>query len=112
MTQEMLQKVSEIVRADLEQPFHKRLVFDPILVEREVDEFDDEAPAYIRIRVIFDGDPNHFNREWKIGMVTRIWPKLDELGIKEYPLPSFIAKNEWEQWLRQQQRRRWKKKAP
>ena len=112
MNTELKQKVSEIVRADLEQPFHERLIFDPILVEREVDEFDDAAPAYIRIRVIFDGDPKHLDHKWKIGMTMRIWPKLEELGIEEFPLHSFIAKNEWEQWLRQQQRRRWKKKAP
>ena len=54
-TQEMKQKVSEIVRTDLDQRFREHLVFGPIIVEREVDEFDDDAPAYIRIRIIFDG---------------------------------------------------------
>ena len=110
-TQEMKQKISEIVRTDLDRRFREHLVFDPIIVERGVDEFDDDAPAYIRIRIIFDGDQKHLDPKWTVGMTTRIRPKLAELGIEEFPLHSFIEKNEWEQWLRRQQKRRRKQKA-
>lgn len=99
MTQAVKRKVSDIVKTDLDGRFRQHLVFDPIMVEQEVDEFDDEA-SYIRIRIIFDGDQKHLDPQWTVGLITRIRPKLLEIGVEEFPLPSFIAKNEWDQWTR------------
>lgn len=97
---ETKQKVSEIVRIDLEQRLRQHIAFGPIIVQREIDEFDDEAPAYIDIKIIFDGDQKYLDPQWTSGLITRIRPKLLEIGVDEFPLPSFIAKNEWNQWLR------------
>lgn len=103
VTQEVKRQVSDIVKTDLDHRFRQQLVFDPIIVEEEVDEFDDEAP-YIRIRIIFDGDQKHLDPQWTVGLVTRIRPKLLKLGVKEFPLHSFIAKHEWDHWRRKMKR--------
>ena len=103
-TQDTYRKIGAIVKTDLDGYFHQKLVFDPIIVEREIDEFIDDDPAYISIRIIFDGDQKHLDPKWTVGLIRRIRPKLLELGVQEFPLPAFIAKNEWDQWLRRKRK--------
>lgn len=102
---ETKEKVREIVQADLDEHYHRGIAFGPIIVEWDVDEFDDRAPVYVDIKIIFDGDQKNLAPHWISGMIPRIRPKLMEIGIDEYPIPSFIAKNEWNQWLRLNRRR-------
>lgn len=106
ITPDMEQKVSEIVRTDLDQGLRRHLAFGPIVVDREIDEFADDAPAYVHIKIVFEGDQKHLDPRWIAGMIPRIRPKLLEIGVDEYPLPSFIAKNEWNEWLRLNRRAR------
>lgn len=100
ITPDMEQKVSEIVRTDLDQGLRRHLAFGPIVVDREIDQFADDTPAYVHIKIVFEGDQKHLDPRWIAGMIPRIRPKLMEIGVDEFPVPSFIAKNEWDEWLR------------
>lgn len=105
INRETKEKVREIVKSDLDEYHYRDIVFGPIIVEQEVDEFDDGAPVYVDIKIIFDGDQENLAPHWISGMIPRIRPKLIEIGVDEFPIPSFIAKNEWDQWLRLNRRR-------
>lgn len=98
--QETDRKVSAIVQTELDQRFRQRPTFGPIMVRREVDELDDDAPVYILIKIIFDGNQEDLDPRWTSGLIRRIRPKLLEIGVEEFPVPSFIAKTEWDQWRR------------
>ncbi len=99
-TQEMDQKVSAIVKTELDQRFPQNPAFGPIIVQRAIDESDDEAPVYIHIKIIFDGDQKDLDPHWSSGLIRRIRPRLLEIGVEEFPIPSFIKKTEWDQWRR------------
>ena len=91
-----LPEVRNIVKTDLDEHFHNKPVFGPIIVYPELDEFDDEDGLdYIRILIVFDGDQDDLDPEWTSGLIHRIRPKLYDLGVKEFPIPSFVEKNEW-----------------
>ena len=96
---ETKERVREIVQSDLDEYYHRGIAFGPIIVEPEVDQVDDRAPVYLDIKIIFDGDQKNLAPHWASGMIPRIRPKLMEIGVDEFPVPSFIAKNEWDEWL-------------
>ena len=98
--QEMHQRVSTIVQEELDHHFRQHPTFGPIIVQRAVDEFDEDVPVYIDIKIIFDGDQEDLDPHWTSGLIRRIRPKLLEIGVEEFPVPSFIEKNEWDQWRR------------
>lgn len=96
---ETKERVREIVQSDLDEYYHRSIAFGPIIVEPEVDQVDDRAPVYLDIKIIFEGDQKNLAPHWASGMIPRIRPKLMEIGVDEFPVPSFIAKNEWDEWL-------------
>ena len=100
-----LLQVAEIVRAELDRHFQQHPAFGPILVDPAVDEYGDgDGSIYLRIRIIFDGDPEDLDSTWTSGLIRRIRPKLLDIGVKEFPVPSFIEKTEWDRWARRNPR--------
>ena len=83
---EVPSRVADIVRDLLTERFRDEFVFDPIIVEPEVDHDGDE---YLKIYVVFDGDQKDLSR--------RIRPDLAEMGVPGVPGFSFVEKSEWEQ---------------
>ena len=93
--------IKDVIRETLAERFtDDEFVFDPIVVVPTYDEFGDgDGDLYYRILVIFDGDQKYLDPGWTGGaLISRIWPKLIEAGIDEFPSPSFIGKSEW--WSR------------
>ena len=98
--EERFDKVKEIVREDLEGHFGALFAFDPIVVHPAVDEFGDgDGEVYLRILIIFDGDQDQLDPDWTSGLIPRIRPSLFAVGVKEYPVPSFIKRTEWQSML-------------
>ena len=94
-------QVRNIVKTDLDQHFHNKPTFGPIVVHQESDEFgDDDGREYVRILIILDGDQADLDPEWTSGLIRRIRPKLCDIGVNEFPIPSFIEKNEWNNMFR------------
>ena len=90
--QEVIEKVESYVRQDLEGRFKDEFVFDPIIVNPELDHYADE---FLHIYIIFDGDQKKLDAKWTIGIETRLF---DQLSEEEWPLwagHSFISKSEW-----------------
>lgn len=94
-TQATQDKVAGIVRRLLEERFNGKMVFDPILVQPEIDHDDEE---YLHIYVVHDGkweDQEDADRAWKVGLLHLV---LQEMPIDEMPaIPnvSFCEKTEW-----------------
>ena len=98
--EERFDKVKEIVREDLEGHFRDLFAFDPIVVHQAVDEFGDgDGDVYLRILIIFDGDQDRLDPGWTSGLIPRIRPKLFDVGVEEFPVPSFIKRTEWQTML-------------
>lgn len=91
---EVLREVEELAREDMEAHFGDAFVFDPIVVTPMIDHDGDE---YLRIRVIYDGDPKMMDSVLAHRLSIRIEPKLREMGFMQFPSSSFIPKDEWEE---------------
>ena len=74
---EIPSRVAAIVRDWLTERFQDEFVFDPIIVEPEVDHDGDE---YLKIYVVFDGDQKSLDPGWTLGLSRRIRPELLEMG--------------------------------
>ena len=99
LTQEQLDRVAEIVREDLTEGFGDKFVFKPILVIPYVsDAFPDDPMDFLRILNIFDGDQKNLDASWTVGMIRRTRSKLIDVGIRHFPIDSFISKREWEKY--------------
>ena len=94
-TQEIQNKVAGIVRRLLEEQFNGRMVFDPILVQPEIDHDEEE---YLHIYVVYDGkweDWNEADRLWNAGLQHLV---LQEMPVEELPVVptlSICEKSEW-----------------
>ncbi len=91
---EIPSRVADIVRDLLTERFRDEFVFDPIIVEPEVDHDGDE---YLKIYVVFDGDQKNLDPGWTLGLSRRIRPELVEMGVPGVPGFSFVEKSEWEE---------------
>ena len=101
LTQEQLDRVAEIVHEDLTDGFGDKFVFDPIWVIPYVsDAFPDDPMDFLRILIVFEGDQKNLDASWTVGMIDRMWPKLEEAGVNHFPVRSFISKREWERYAR------------
>ncbi len=90
--QEVIEKVESFVRQDLEGRFRDEFVFDPIIVNPELDHYGDE---FLHIYIIFDGDQKKLDPRWTGRLEGRL---LDYLPEEEWPLyagHAFIEKSEW-----------------
>ena len=95
---EVLREVEELAREDMEAHFGDAFAFDPILVIPMIDHDGDE---YLRIRVIYDGDPEMMDSVLAHRLTMRIEPKLREMGFMQPPSSSFVPKSEWEEIRRE-----------
>ena len=91
-TQEVIEKVEQFVRKDLEGRFKDEFVFDPIIVNPELDHYGDE---FLHIYIIFDGEQKKLDAKWTIGIETRLLYYLPEGELPHTPGHSFIEKTEW-----------------
>ena len=90
--QEVIEKVEEFVRKDMEERFKDGFVFDPIIVNPELDHYGDE---FLHIYIIFDGDWSKLDTKWTIGIETRLLQELPEGELLHTPGHSLIPKSEW-----------------
>ena len=91
---EVQQKVAGMMRDLLTERFQDELVFDPIIVQSEFDEYDDE---YLHIYIVFDGDQKKLIPDKTIGLSGCLWEDVEKLGYPHLPSRSFIEKSEWEE---------------
>ncbi len=97
--QEVIDKVEELVRKDLEGRFQDEFVFDPIIVNPELDHYGDE---FLHIYIIYKGDRKKLDTKWTIGIERRLFDQLTE---EEWPLwagHSFIPLSEWKKFYKEQ----------
>ena len=92
MHAECFKEVKDIVLEDLNERFHGKLVFSPILVSphRTDDDF-----LYLDISIVYDGDHDLLTPDWYASFLPRIWFKLQDEGIEGFPSTSLIEKSEW-----------------
>ena len=96
---EVIDKVEVLVRKDLEGRFREEFVFNPIIVNPELDHYGDE---YLHIYIIFDGDQGKLDPRWTNGIERRL---LDQLPEEQSPLwagHSFIPLSEWKKFYKEQ----------
>ena len=99
--------VKEIVRDDLLQghPATSGIRFGPIVVVDGVDDLGDgDGQPYLRILIVYDGDHKRLNYRWLAGLITRVSSRLTDIGIDEFPNPSFVEKSEWQHMSSELQR--------
>ena len=101
LTNEVKQKVIDLVREDLTEKFGPEdpITFDPIVIDLRYDP-DDEP--YLHIYVVYDGDQELLEPLWTADLIGRMWPKLIDMGIPSLPGKSFVEKSEWEEVLAEQ----------
>ena len=87
-------KVAGIVKNLLTERFQDEFVFDPIIVEPEIDHDGDE---YLKIYVVFDGDQKNLDPGWTLGLSGRVWQEVAEMGVPGVPGISYVEKSEWEE---------------
>ena len=91
-TQEVIDKVERFVRKDLEGRFKDEFVFDPIIVNPELDHYGDE---FLHIYIIFDGDQRKLDAKWTGRLEGRLLDYLPEGELPNTPGHAFIEKSEW-----------------
>ncbi len=92
VSDEVQQKVSGLMRDLLAERFKDEFVFDPIIVQSEYDEDDEQ---YLHIYIVFDGDLKKLDPDRTIGLSGCIREDVDKLGFQQLPSTSFIATSEW-----------------
>ena len=85
-------RVAGLVRQLLVERFGDTFDFDPIIVERELD---DDGDEYVHVYIVFDGDQDELDSSWTLGLSGQLWPHLVEMGFDSPPSKSFIEKSEW-----------------
>ena len=85
-------RVAGLVRQLLVERFGETFDFDPIIVERELD---DDGDEYVHVYIVFDGDQDELDSSWTLGLSGQLWPHLVEMGFDNPPSKSFIEKSEW-----------------
>ena len=91
---EIPDKVAGMVKDLLTERFQDEFVFDPIIVEPEIDHDGDE---YLKIYVVFDGDQKNLDPGWTLGLSARVWQEVAEMGVPGVPGISYVEKSEWEE---------------
>ena len=86
-SQAVIKQVEAIYRNRLEQEYGDRLVFAPIRVIPDVDQWGDE---YLRITVVLDGCRSVLDPRWTNGLYGKIRPELLVLGATNIPMDLYI----------------------
>lgn len=96
--------VRNLVAEDLNGRFGDEFVFDPILVETRID-YQGDGKEYFLVSVVFDGDQGNLDPHWTGGLIMRILPEMQKIGIEAWPVPRFIEKSEWDAHARKENRK-------
>jgi hypothetical protein len=96
--QEVIERVEEVVRRDLEGRFKDEFVFDPIIANPELDWWGDE---FLHIYIIFDGNRKKLDPRWTNGIERRLLDQAPEVELLNTPGHSFISKSEWKKIFRE-----------
>ena len=107
LTPEQLDKVASIISDTLEERFGDEFVFDPIVVIPEVDDYGEDIFPYLDIYIVFDGDQTKLDPRWTGGhLIGLLMERMEEeIGIDEFPSPSFVAKSGWKRMERKLKRK-------
>ena len=93
LQQEQMEQVAKIVKADLDRRFAGEFEFKMIVREPVTGVYgDDYLPI---IALVVNGNGEILDPAWLNGVVRRIRPKLDELGISAFPNISYVDESEW-----------------
>ncbi len=92
--QEVIEKVENIIKKDLEERFKDEFVFDPIIVNPELDHYGDE---FLHIYIVFEGDQKKLDPKWTVGIEDRLLMQLAEDELPHTPGHAFIEKSEWKE---------------
>ena len=92
ISKEVTDAAAEVVRGLLVERYGDTLVFDPIVVIPQVDDYDKE---YLDIYIAFDGQREMLGAKLRIRLYTLVKPGLAELGVQTTPTFSFISKTDW-----------------
>ena len=91
---EVIRKVEAIVRKALDEMFGDEFVFDPVVVNPEIDHYGDE---FLHIYIVFDGDQKGLKPKLTLSLIDRLVGEMTEDEMPHVPGTSFIAKSEWEE---------------
>ena len=99
LTDEVLEKVANIVRQTLEEKFEGlAMEFEDIVIYLRTDPYDYED-KYMDIKIVYVGERKLLDPIWTGTLVGIILPKMEAEGIHVSCVPSksFIPKHEWEE---------------
>lgn len=97
--QEVIHRVEDFVRKDLQGRFKDEFVFEPIIANSELDWWGDE---FLHIYIIFDGDQKKLDSKWTMNIEGRLLDHLSEGELPSTPGHSFISKSEWKSIYKEQ----------
>ncbi len=97
LLQEKEAEIKSAIEKILRDCLKTDVVFDDIVMRLQNDYYDDEVEEYLRIRVIFDGEQESLNLREAWGWTGQLWDGLEALGIKAFPVTTFVEKSEWEE---------------
>lgn len=83
-------RIADIVRATLTADFPGTQILDVRVFAS--DELDDEG--FVKITVVFAGDPSDLDARKMAGAVRQVRPKLAEIGEEAFPLLSFVSERD------------------
>ena len=88
---------AEIINGLLVKRYNDTMVFDPIVVIPEVDDYGRE---YLDVYIAYDGQREMLDAKWDVELHVLVIPYLAELGIQTTPSFSFIPRTDWvdENW--------------
>ena len=96
-TDEALEQVRAISRRILDGHYRNGFAKD-IIVRRERSMADDEYDTFFDITIAFDAeDPNECDPGWLAAFLTELRASLVEVGIQEFPVPSYQLNSNLEQ---------------
>ena len=98
-THEVIERVEDFVRKDLKGRFMGEFVFDPIIVNPELDHYGDE---FLHIYIIFDGEQKKLDPKWTNGIEGRLLDQLPDGELPHTPGHSFISRSEWKKIYKEQ----------
>ena len=97
------EKVREIFAQTLNELTKDAGFFDPILVQQDTP--DEDGLEYLRVMVVFHGNPKSLPPGWKSELSMRVRPLMEEQGIMDFPVTYFATKSEWDSFVRKQERK-------
>lgn len=86
-------QIADIVQRALDEHYQGALTFGPIRVEEKDDMVTGEW--YLQIYIVVDGDYGLLRDNWSWRLSSLIEPDLQTIGVTQFVIHSFIAKDEW-----------------